>query len=101
MSIRAAYSIGVVLTGSALFLVVVLLLFSGRQAAVHAPLHIARTPVEELEKDLSEVEAFIAASQVCQPPCSRRQRAALVRSRSMRLTGALRSPCSGQRSRRS
>ena len=61
----------------------------------------ARTPVEELEKDLSEVEAFIAASQVCQPPCSRRQRAALVRSRSMRLTGALRSPCSGQRSRRS
>ena len=51
-------------TGSTLFLVVVLLLFSGRQPAVHAPLHFARQPVEELAKDLMEVEALLAISEV-------------------------------------
>ena len=52
-------------TGSTLFLVVVLLLFSGRQPAVHAPLQIARQPIEELVKDLLEVETFLATSKVC------------------------------------
>ena len=91
---RAAYSVGVVLTGrdfhfeapfasaflildeerhvggffpspgSTLFLLVVLLLFSGRQPALHAPLQSNIAPIEELAKDLSEVDALMAASEV-------------------------------------
>jgi len=50
-------------SGSTLFLLVVLLLFSGRQPGLHAPLQIARAPLEELVKDLHEVEALLAASE--------------------------------------
>ena len=60
---RAVYSVGVVLAGSTLFLVVVLLLFSGRQPGLHAPLQIARAPVEELTKDLAEVDALLAIAE--------------------------------------
>jgi len=50
--------------GSTLFLVVVLLLFSGRQPALHAPVQIARAPVEELAKDLQEVDKMLTTAQV-------------------------------------
>ena len=50
--------------GSTLFLLVVLLLFSGRQPALHAPLQSNIAPIEELAKDLSEVDALMAAPEV-------------------------------------
>jgi hypothetical protein len=51
-------------TGSALFLMVVSLLFNGRQTGFHAPLKIVQEPVEELMKDLSEIEALLDVTQV-------------------------------------
>ncbi|EKX54032.1 hypothetical protein GUITHDRAFT_132448 [Guillardia theta CCMP2712] len=59
---RAAYSVAFVVSGSMLFLVVVLLIFGVRQPGHHAPLQTARSSVEELREDVSEVEAFAEAS---------------------------------------
>eukprot|EP00960_Hanusia_phi_P073504 768027-Hanusia_phi.AAC.9 len=59
---RAAYSVAFVVSGSMLFLVVVLVVFGVRQPGHHAPLQTARSSVEELREDVSEVEAFAEAS---------------------------------------
>lgn len=50
--------------GSTLFLFVVILVFAGRQPAVHAPLQSNIAPIEELTRDLGELDMLIAVAEV-------------------------------------
>mmetsp|Transcript_31813 Transcript_31813/g.84955 ORF Transcript_31813/g.84955 Transcript_31813/m.84955 type:complete len:109 (+) Transcript_31813:18-344(+) len=60
---RAIYSVGFILCGSTLFLLIVILIFAARQPGTHAPVQAARSSIEDLRKDAEELAMFHNISQ--------------------------------------